>query len=157
MSRNNLMTICATPSLLRTRRTLILALGFVFATVATTRASDLCLNIPSFFGQIPLVGKKFRVPPKNQCKPFNGFTRGGFSSFVVGTGCTSADGFALHLSFTVHNTSSGDTITGYCGFILPGLGAGSCKGTATFANEANDELFSWSSAASGQSCTVNVP
>ena len=163
MSRKNFTTGCVQSPLLRTRRTLILALGFVFATVATTRASDLCLNIESMFGiPIPLAGKGFRVPPKNRCKPFNGFTSGSFSTFVVGTGCTSADGFAFHLSFTAHNTGAESsflpsTVAGYCGFILPGLGAGSCRGTASFANEANDELFSWSSAASGQSCTVNVP
>lgn len=157
MSGENLMTACATPSLLHTRRTLILALGFVLATVAMTRAADLCLTIPNFFGQTPLVGKGFQVPPKNKCKPFNGFTRGGFSSFVVGTGCTSADGFAFHLSFTAHNTASGDSLTGYCGFILPGLGVGSCVGKEAIAAPLDNELFSTSSSASGQPCTVNVP
>jgi hypothetical protein len=135
----------------------VLALGLVLATVATAQAADLCLSIPNFFGQAPLVGKKFRVPPKNQCKPFNGFTQGGFSSFVAGMGCTSADGFAFHLSFTAHNTASGDTLTGYCGFILPGLGAGSCVGTEAIAAPLDNELFATSSSASGQPCTVNVP
>jgi hypothetical protein len=140
----------------------IVVLGLVLATGATAQA-DLCLNIADIFGvPVSLVGKKFKVPPKNQCKPFNGFTTGGFSTFVVGTGCTSADGFAFHLAFTAHNPSAESsflpsTVTGYCGFILPGLGAGSCRGTEAFANKADDELFGWSSFASGQSCTVNVP
>jgi hypothetical protein len=157
MSTKNFITRCVKLPLLRKGRTPILALGLVLATVATAPAKDLCLSIPNFFGQAPLVGKGFQVPPKNKCKPFNGFTQGSFSSFVAGAGCTSADGFAFHLSFTAHNTVSGDTITGYCGFILPGLGAGSCVGTEAIAALLADELFSTSSAASGQPCTVNVP
>lgn len=163
MSTRNFITRCATLPSPRKGRPPIAALGLVLATVVTAQAKDLCINIASIFGvSVSLVGKGFQVPPKNRCKPFTGFTPGGFSTFVVGTGCTSADGFAFHLSFTAHNTSAEtfflpSTITGYCGLILPGLGAGSCRGTGTFADEPSDELFSWSSSASGQSCTVNVP
>lgn len=163
MSTTNCIPMYATRPVLRTGRTLVLALGFILATLATAQAADLCLNVESIFGvSVSLVGKGFRVPPKNTCKPFSGFTPGGFSSFVVGTGCTSVDGFAFHLSFMAHNTNAESlflpsTLTGACGFILPGLGAGSCKGTGAFADGADDELFSWSSAASGQPCTVNVP
>jgi hypothetical protein len=157
MSTKDLIITRAKLPLLRKGRTSILALGLVLAFVAAAQAKDLCLSIPNFFGQAPLVGKGFQVPPKNKCKPFNGFTQGSFSSFVAGTGCTSADGFAFHLAFTAHNTASGDTLTGYCGFILPGLGAGSCVGTEAIAALLADELFSTTSSASGQSCIVNVP
>jgi hypothetical protein len=128
-------------------------------TVAPAHAADLCLSIPNFFGVTPLVGKGFRVPSRNRCKPFNGFTLGssGFPSFVVGTGCTSADGFAFHLAFTAHNTTTGNPLTGSCSFILPGLGAGSCAGTDTVASSVNDEVFAQTSSASGQSCRIDVP
>ena len=140
-------------------RTLILVLALVLATAAAVQARDLCLTIPNFFGAVPLVGKGFRVPPRNRCKPFNGFTQGGsgIPTFVAGTGCTSADGFAFHLAFTAHSTTSGNPLTGYCAFILPGLGAGSCVGTETVASSVNDEIFSQTSSTSGQPCTIDVP
>jgi hypothetical protein len=145
--------------MLRKDPRLVLALALVLVTVVPVQARDLCLTIPNFFGVAPLVGKGFRVPPRNRCKPFNGFTtaQAGLPTFVVGTGCTSADGFAFHLAFTAHTTTTGNPVTGYCGFILPGLGAGSCVGTDAVASAPSDELFAQTSSASGQACTVDVP
>jgi hypothetical protein len=138
-----------------------LALGLVFATVATAQAKDLCINIPNFFGpNAPLVGKKFRVPPKNQCKPFNGFTPSSVPFFVVGTGCMSPDGFTFYLAFTGHSGQGAsavvNTVTGACGFNAPTMNGG-CVLTSTVADYPADELFSFSFTATGQTCTVNVP
>jgi len=145
-----------TPGPFGTTRMVALALGLVLATVTTAPAIDLCLSIPNFFGTNTLVGKKFRVPPRNQCKSFHGFTQAPPFVLVAGTGCTSANGFSFYLHFTTHSASTGEDLIASCSFNASTMNGG-CSSTVTIPSLSDNELFPETSSASGQPCTVNVP
>ncbi|MBI3247572.1 MAG: hypothetical protein HYZ50_13800 [Deltaproteobacteria bacterium] len=156
MSKRNFMTTCAIFPRLRHGRTLLMALGFIFASVVPASAKDLCID--GFFSS-PIVGRGFRIPPSNQCKPFNGFTTDG-SYFVAGAGCTtSAAGGFLRLSFTAHATTGGtqNPYTIFCGLPLPSLIGGTCLYTYAYAPSIGDEIAEATTPVSARTCTANVP
>jgi hypothetical protein len=119
----------------RTARTSIRALAIVLSclTIASgAQARDLCFEIPNFFGITTLVGKGFRLPSRNKCKPFQGFTQGPIFALVTGTWTAS------------------------CAFNLPPL-VGACSGTLAIPGSDDDELFPVPSSASGGTCIGTVP
>lgn len=120
--------------MLHKSRLLMVALGLVCVSATSAPALDLCFEY-STGGRS--VGKKFKIPPKNQCKPFNGFEDRDYGGLLTGTGCTSATGevFLLHYSFHDNNTTypqSSYFESGVCRVPLPiepGGNSGACTGT----------------------------
>jgi hypothetical protein len=146
-------------ALLCTTRTSIVTLGLVLATVATAQAKDLCVILPSFEGgALEIVGKRFTVPRKGQCKPFNGFIAQGLGVVsgppVSGAGCTSADGMTFQLHMTAQLVET--LFSMQCGFGAAAL-EGGCSGILVAApGEEEVEGFTGMSA-SAAPCTVDVP
>ena len=136
--------------MLHRERTLVVALGLVVASALSAEAMDLCVVVnPS-----TTIGKKFKVPLRNQCKPFNGFTSDGLW-FVTGTGCTDADGKFFRLQYTA-NATIGHTMEGaYCGIPLPSLSGGTCVVTGV-TGETNS-VFSFTDIVDAAPCIINVP
>src|SRR5262249_25580808 len=97
---------------------------------------------------------KFKVPLRNQCKPFNGFTSDA-NWFVTGTGCTSADGKFFRLQYTVNGTTGHITFSAYCGIPLPSLTGGTC--VATVVDGETHSVFSFTAPAGASPCLINVP
>jgi len=134
-------------------RSIVFALGLLIVTTSVAQATDLCVVTN---GALTFVGKKFTIPPKNQCKPFNGFSTDS-EYFSSGMGCTSADGKFLHLQFTATLTEApAVTLTWFCGIPLPSLSGGSCVGNELVVpNTVGGNVAS--GLASASRCTVNVP
>src|SRR5215510_1805269 len=107
--------------------TAVLALA---GSASLAQAADLCVQVHLPMGtfQGHLVGKGFKVPSKNKCKPFNGFMEPGhhFGAMAVGTGCTKADGSLFRLHVTTHAADSSVTRSWACNFVLPGMSIGNC-------------------------------
>ncbi len=81
------------------------AVGLLLTSVAS-QAADYCVTFPGFV----IVGKGFKVPPKGNCKPWNGFSaQSGHNSPSNGTGCTSSDGSQLNLMFITAFAEVGDS------------------------------------------------
>ena len=138
-------------------RTFMMAVGFVLVSAGTAQAKDLCLAVPGIASGV-IVGKGFKSPGKNQCKPFNGFESNG-THFVAGVGCRSADGDLLRLSFTMYASSSSlpNPMTVFCGIPHPDLTGGTCLAIGGTPSNTADELFEGTSSASAEACTVDVP
>ena len=70
--------------------------GLLLALSVPVLADDLCIALDA---SNVVVGKHFKVPKKNTCRPFTGFAvRGGFyTASVVGDGCVGADGTTMGL------------------------------------------------------------
>jgi len=135
-------------------RSLVFALGLLVVTTSVAQATDLCVTAGA--SGITWVGKKFTIPPKNQCKPFIGF-REDASYFLTGMGCTRADGGFLRLQFTETTTSAPESTDSiFCGIPLPSLSGGSCVGTLLFLPNGVTSIAG-SGDISASRCTVNVP
>ena len=120
-------------------------------------AADLCISSETFGATNgPMVGKRFKVPPRNQCKPFNGFILG---EVVTGTGCTTADGALLRIHFTAHSVDSEFAQIGLCNFALPAMTTGNCRETrmsaVSFSHD--DVTFVDGLLATAALCSVAVP
>lgn len=120
--------------MLRTGRILMTALGFLCLGLTSARAADLCLSYDGGGGII--VGKAFRIPSPNKCKPFHGFEVGGLEGMVTGTGCTTSNGgsFILHYSYNNYFAYNGGNYAegGTCNFQFhndPIPSSGICRGT----------------------------
>ena len=157
-----LVRIAAKCPPLRSRRGSLLASALLLATATTAEAKDLCISVPAGLGWTTgsgtaLVGKGFRVPGRNRCKPFSGIQRD--YGPAVGTGCTSTDGFTFTLHVTMHRnvgTFGGVSVFMTCGFNVP-TGNGGCGGWVAVPEASDDELSDVSSTATMEPCTVNVP
>jgi hypothetical protein len=144
------------------RVALVLTAVFALAASSPVLAADFCIH------STPvglLVGKGFLVPPKNKCKPFNGFGNGGMA---VGTGCTTADGSIFRLQFVIHRATENFTESGSCNFRLPlscsDIDRCNCWGTAIFPDLSSvtlHQIFDYAAApAAAGHCLVgeaNVP
>ena len=105
------------------RVALILTAVFALAIAPSPAlAVDLCLFDGNIFGEL-IIGKNFKVPLKNTCKPFNGFYH---SAMIVGTGCTNHDGSLFRLHFTLHQADHDVFASAACNFVLPGVDGGNC-------------------------------
>ena len=131
-------------------RSIIFALGLLMTTASVAQATDLCVVM---LGET-YVGKKFTIPPKNQCKPFNGFQQAD-NFFLTGMGCTSSDGTSLRLQFSATTLGYTLTLSASCSIPRASLSGGTCSGTEVFPSNAV-EAFS-ASGVSASHCTVNVP
>jgi hypothetical protein len=83
-------------------RSSTLVVALVLGLVGHSLADDLCVSLN---GTDTIVGKNFKVPKKNTCKPFIGFEqRGGFyTATVTGAACVASDGTAMGLNLvTAH-------------------------------------------------------
>lgn len=71
------------------------------ASACVAWAGDLCIDAsggqPPFLENPIIIGRSFKLPKKNKCKPFNGVVVG-FRSAVTGTACASADGTQVTMS-----------------------------------------------------------
>jgi hypothetical protein len=76
-------------------------------------ADDLCITLDA---SNVVVGKHFKIPKKNTCRPFTGFAlRGGFyTASVSGDGCVGTDGTTMGLGL----------VAAHPGIILGGLTLG---------------------------------
>jgi hypothetical protein len=141
----------------RTGRTLVMAIALISMGLVSAHAKDLCLDTATF-GAGGIVGKNFKIPGKNKCKPFAGFTLGG-TYFVSGSGCTSASGDVFHLAITAAaaNIAFASPYTFSCTLPLPTLSGGTCVSTWAFADSPGDELSEANEPASAAVCSVDVP
>ncbi len=141
-------------------RMLLAALGLVGASVAGAQA-DLCFDYSTGGGTS--VGKGFKIPAPNQCKPFNGFEYKTEGGMLTGTGCTSATGevFILHYSYHDNKTSypqSSYFESGVCRVPLPlspGGNSGACTGTVLYSPPSGQSRFD--AYARFYSCNKAVP
>jgi hypothetical protein len=80
------------------RSTLVVAL--VLGLGGLSLAADLCISLN---GTDTIVGKNFKVPKKNTCRPFVGFAQssGFYTATVTGAACVGADGTAMGLNLVV--------------------------------------------------------
>lgn len=103
---------------------LVPVLSLFLALPLVARAGDLCLDAAA--GSTPtyekpvIIGRTFRLPARNKCKPFMGVfaaTSQGIPTAVTGTACTSWDGvsvrFTLVASHTPTDLPGGGYSTGY--------------------------------------------
>ena len=137
--------------MLHRERTLVVALGLVVASALSAEAMDLCVDS----GGYTYVGKKFKVPLRNQCKPFNGFTADR-DWFVTGTGCTSEKGDFFRLQYTANGTSGHVTFSVYCGIPLPSLTGGTCLFTEVDGDNTEISKGTQTGVAAAP-CLINVP
>jgi hypothetical protein len=137
--------------------TLAMAIALISFGLASAHAKDLCVSTATF-GAGGVVGKNFKVPGKNKCKPFHGFTLGG-TYFVHGSGCTSASGDVFHLAITAAAASNAfaSPYTFSCTLPLPTLSGGTCASTWAFADSPGDELSEADEPGSAAVCSVDVP
>lgn len=77
------------------RSTLVVAL--VLGLGGVSLADDLCISLN---GTDTIVGKNFKVPKKNTCRPFIGFEEGNgfYTATVTGAACVASDGTAMGLN-----------------------------------------------------------
>jgi len=145
-------------------RLLIVALGLICASVASTQAVDLCFSTSGGGGIT--VGKEFEFPPVNQCRPFNGFEVGaGTDGATTGTVCTAVTGGQLLYHYSFHNwfaLGGGSYFeSGTCRFTLsrgPSTASlpasGNCRGTVI---PASGDPSGFVLSANMFSCNENVP
>jgi hypothetical protein len=77
--------------------TVAMAATLALTLTGTARASDYCLQFNAV-GDYEVIGKGFRLPPKNRCKPFGGFSS--YTGVLSGTACTEADGLHTRIVAT---------------------------------------------------------
>ena len=85
--------------------------GLVLGLAERALAADLCIALN---GTETVVGKSFKVPKKNTCRPFVGFEErnGSYAATVTGDGCVAADGQAMGLDLVaVHPAIPAGVIT----------------------------------------------
>jgi hypothetical protein len=90
-----------------------LTLGFIAAGLllgsGIAGAVDYCVTFQQEPENLVFVGRGFKVPAKNTCRPWIGFTaQNGENSPSSGTGCTSSDGKEMSLMFTTAFPQDGD-------------------------------------------------
>lgn len=117
--------------MLRKVRMLTAALALVGASVASSQAVDLCFDY-SAGGSV--VAKRFKIPTRNKCAPFNGVERVNEGGALTGSGCTNAAGDWLIINYSFHdhriNTSYFEAATCRVPLsIQPGGNPGICQGT----------------------------
>ena len=78
-------------------RTSTLIVALVFGLSGLSLADDLCISLN---GTDTIVGKSFKVPKKNTCRPFVGFEEGNgfYTATVTGAACVGSDGMAMGLN-----------------------------------------------------------
>ena len=86
--------------------TFAMAATLMAGLAGAAHASDYCIDVFDG-GTYTVVGKGFRVPGKNRCKPFMGFTTQGFD--VTGSACTAADGSHMQVVLTESARGSGSS------------------------------------------------
>ena len=81
-------------------RTSTLALALVLGLGGLSLADDLCISLN---GTATIVGKSFKVPKKNTCRPFVGFEQGSgfYTATVTGAACVASDGTAMGLDLVL--------------------------------------------------------
>jgi hypothetical protein len=86
-----------------------MAVALMAGLAGVARASDYCIDVTDGgpLSAYTLVGKGFRVPGKNRCKPFMGFTSQTFD--VTGSACTTADGSHMYVVLTESARGTGAT------------------------------------------------
>jgi hypothetical protein len=145
------------------RLALINLAALAFSTVAgPALGADLCVDV--FVNSQRIVGKKFTVPARNTCKPFNGFLVPGFmfGSMAVGTGCTTPDGSLFRLHMTMHAADHNYFQSMACNFVLPKMTDGNCRFKRIacdfdFCQIENQGIVDYVSTATASPCSVSVP
>ena len=81
-------------------RTSTLVVALVLGLSGLSRADDLCVSLN---GTDTIVGKNFRMPKKNTCRPFVGFEQGNgfYTATVTGAACVGSDGTAMGLNLAL--------------------------------------------------------
>jgi hypothetical protein len=92
---------------MRLRAVLGIAAVGLFLAPGFSHAGDYCISFPSAPTFI-VVGRGFAIPPKGQCRPWNGFSaQADLNSPSNGVGCTSSDGTHFNLMFTTAFAEAG--------------------------------------------------
>jgi hypothetical protein len=81
-------------------RTSTLVMALVLGLGGLSLADDLCISLN---GTDTIVGKNFKVPKKNTCRPFVGFEQGNgfYTATVTGAACVASDGTAMGLDLVL--------------------------------------------------------
>jgi hypothetical protein len=81
-------------------RTSTVVVALVLGLGGPSLADDLCISLN---GTDTIVGKSFKVPKKNTCRPFVGFEEGNgfYTASVTGAACVAADGTAMGLNLVL--------------------------------------------------------
>jgi hypothetical protein len=81
-------------------RTSTLVMALVLGLRGLSLADDLCISLN---GTNTIVGKNFKVPKKNTCRPFVGFEQGNgfYTATVTGAACVASDGTAMGLDLVL--------------------------------------------------------